>query len=463
MAQHFSYSSELEQPPAEVFAWHERPGALARLTPPWVPMRLESFEGIRDGDKARIRLGWGPLSVLWVAGHRDYTPGQSFTDDQLDGPFASWTHTHRFEETERGGCRLTDSIDFKLPAGSVGALAAGHVRTSLEAQFAYRHAITKNDLHLHSRYRTRPLKIAVTGASGLIGSALVAFLQTGGHTVLRLVRSRPVSDDEIYWNVRDNVVDAPRLEGLDAVVHLAGENLMAPRWTDAKKQRIYDSRINGTRLLATTVASLQRPPSVFVSSSAIGIYGDRGDETIDETSSLDRHSYLAKVCADWESACDAARSAGIRTANVRTGIVVSGGGGALAPMLPLFKLGLGGRFGDPRTFLSWIALDDVVGGLYHIICSDSVSGPVNMTGPDPLNWDDFATTIGKVVRRPTFVTVPTWLTGLATGEMGKDVILSGAKVLPRVLKRSGYDFLYPTAESALRHQLGYPWSASKER
>ncbi|MDX1740847.1 MAG: TIGR01777 family oxidoreductase, partial [Rhodothermales bacterium] len=237
-----------------------------------------------------------------------------------------------------------------------------------------------------------------------------------------------------------------------------GENLMAPRWTEAKKRRIYDSRVQGTTLLAKALAGLSRPPAAFVSSSAIGIYGDRGSEKIDETSSLDDSSFLARVCHDWEKACDPAREAGVRTVNLRTGIVVAGAGGALAPMMPLFKLGLGGRFGDPSTFLSWIALDDVIGAIYHAICTESVAGPVNLTGPNPLNWDDFASAVGEVVNRPTFVTVPTWMTRLATGEMGRDVILSGAKVHPRALTESGYDFLFPSVESALRHQLGYPAS-----
>ncbi len=455
MDQHLSFTSDLPHPPEEVFAWHERPGALPRLTPPWVPVKLESYEGLQDGDRARIRLGWGPLGITWLAEHRDYTPGRSFTDVQLKGPFAKWTHRHIFDPLG-DGCRLTDDITFEMPARPLGSMVSGCVKESLSSQFAYRHTITANDLKLHRRYTSRPLRIAVTGASGLIGSALTAFLRTGGHTVLRLVRRRPLGDGELYWNVREGVIDTDGLEGLDAVVHLAGENLMAPRWTEAKKRRIYDSRIHGTTLLSETLAGLSRPPSAFLSSSAIGIYGDRGSETIDETSSLDQTSFLARVCHDWEKACNPARDAGIRTVNLRTGIVISGGGGALAPMMPLFKLGLGGRFGDPATFLSWIALDDVLGAIYHAVCTDTVVGPVNLTGPEPLNWDDFATVVGEVVNRPTFVTVPTWMTQLATGEMGRDVILSGARVLPGALVQSGYDFLFPSAETALRHQLGYP-------
>ncbi|MDX1739953.1 MAG: NAD-dependent epimerase/dehydratase family protein, partial [Rhodothermales bacterium] len=259
MAQRFTYTSELPHPPEEVFAWHERPGALHRLSPPWMPVTLESHEGLRDGDRASIRLGWGPLGVTWLAEHRDYVEGRSFTDVQVKGPFASWTHRHIFEPSDEG-CRLVDDIHFEMPAKPLGSVVAGCAKESLRSQFAYRHTITANDLRLHGLYGGRRLRVAVTGSSGLIGSSLTAFLRTGGHTVIRLVRRRPVGSDELYWNVRDDEIDAEGLEGLDAVVHLAGENLMAPRWTEAKKRRIYDSRVQGTTLLAKALAGLSRPP-----------------------------------------------------------------------------------------------------------------------------------------------------------------------------------------------------------
>ncbi len=454
MSHRFSHSSHLPHAPEEVFAWHAKPDALPRLMPPWVPVKLKSQEGIRDGERTHLRLGWEPLGLSWVAEHVDYSEGRMFTDVQVRGPFAEWKHRHVFEPSQ-GGCRLTDDISFDLPASAIGDLAVAWIMRSLRSQFSYRHTVTTNDLHLHHRYSRRPLRIAVSGSSGLIGKALTSFLRTGGHDVLPIVR-RPAEQGEIYWNINEGSIDTDSLEGVDAVVHLAGENLMAPRWTKTKKQRIYDSRIHGTRLLAGALSGLRRPPSVFVSSSAIGIYGDRGSEIIDESSSLDESSFLARVCYDWEQACDPAREAGIRTVTLRTGIVISGAGGALAPMMPIFKLGLGGRFGDPATFMSWIALDDVIGAIFHSISTESVTGPVNVTAPAPLNWDQFATTVGKVMNRPTFVTIPTWITQMATGEMGRDVILSGARVLPQALLQSNYDFLFSDAESALRHQLGYP-------
>lgn len=456
MAERFTYSSVIDEGPLRVFEWHERPGAFERLTPPWLPVRLESSEGIRDGDRAEIRLGWGPLSISWVARHRDYVHGVSFSDEQVRGPFASWVHRREFGETADGACRLTDDITFEMPAGKAGALAAGCVVDSLRAQFAYRHAVTGNDLRILRKYSSRPLKIAITGASGLIGTALSAFLEAGGHSVLRLVRRRPAGEGEVYWNVRNREIDANNLTGVDVVIHLAGENLMAPRWTEAKKRRIYDSRIAGTKLVAEAIASLPKPPATFIVSSGVNIYGDRGAEVIDETASLDRESFLGRVCIDWENACDAAREAGIRTVNMRTGLVITGGGGALAPMLPLFKAGLGGRFGPSDTYLSWVSLDDVVGAIYHVACTDGIVGPVNLTAPTSHNWDQLAAAIGHVMHRPTFVSVPGWMTELATGEMGRNVILAGVRATPAVLEQTDYTFLYPDLESTLRHQLGYP-------
>ncbi len=451
----FSFSSTLPHPPDAVFAWHERPGAFERMAPPWLPIHLESQEGIRDGMKATIRLGWGPLSVNWRAVHRDYQQGISFTDVQEEGPFASWIHRHRFEPVSQG-CRMTDEISYELPLGALGEWTGGScTRSMLERQFAYRHRVLRADLDLHATYRSdQPLTVAVSGASGLIGSTLVAFLRSGGHRVLRLVRRAASKDDEIRWDPGEGVVDLDRMEGLDAIVHLAGENLFAPRWTSAKKERIYRSRVNGTSLLANAIAKLNRPPAVFVSSSAIGIYGNRGDEIIDETSATDDDTFLGRVCLDWEAAADPTRQAGVRTVHIRTGVVISGAGGALEPMLPLFKLGLGGRLAGRDTYLSWIAMDDMIGAIYHAVRTDTLDGPVNLTGPEPVTWDEFADAMGRVLNRPTFVTVPQWLTRAATGEMGENVILAGARVLPKVLTDSSYRFLFSTVDDALGHQLG---------
>ncbi|MDX1430290.1 MAG: NAD-dependent epimerase/dehydratase family protein, partial [Rhodothermales bacterium] len=342
----FTYSTKVDHPPRTVFDWHGREGAFERLAPPWAPIRLEKHEGIREGDRAVIRLGWGPLSTRWVARHTACRPGEMFEDVQEEGPFDSWRHQHRFEAVGADACTVTDEIEYELPLGNVGDAVGGRCVTGrLREQFKYRHRVLANDLDLHRRYKSRELTVARTGSSGLIGSAVRAFLTTGGHHVLCLVRRPAASDDEVFWSPATGEIDAKRLEGIDAVVHLAGESIFAPRWSASKKRRIYDSRVQGTRLLASALAGLNEPPEVFVSSSAIGIYGDRGDEELTEESDVDDRLFLAQVCHDWEAATDPARDSGIRTVLARTGLVLSGKGGALEPMLPVFKAGLGGRLG----------------------------------------------------------------------------------------------------------------------
>ncbi len=452
---HFSHTSKLDHSPAEVFDWHERPGAFERLAPPWEPIRLERHEGIREGDRAVLRLGWGRLSIRWVALHTEYRKGELFTDIQEDGPLERWHHRHRFELDGNSGTRMSDEIDYEVPLGGIGDFVGGRrFSRKLREQFRYRHRIVANDLELHRHYSGPSLTIAITGSSGLLGSALRAFLTTGGHRVLRLVRRVATSADEVRWSPGSGQIDTEKLEGVDAVVHLAGESIFAPRWTDAKKKRIYDSRVDGTRLLANALASLEKPPAVLVSSSAIGIYGDRGSEELTEGSELDHESFLARVCIDWEAATDPAREAGIRTVFARTGLVLSGAGGALAPMLPLFKAGLGGRLGIPDAYLSWIALDDVIGAIYHAIRTPEIRGPMNLTAPTPVTWNDFAPAIGDVLNRPTFVTVPEWLTKLTAGEVADNVLLPSTRVLPAVLQETGYNFLFDDLVETLRHQLG---------
>lgn len=439
-----------------LFAWHERPGAFMRLAPPWTPVRLEQFEGIREGDRAVIRLGPGP-GLRWVAEHNDYVAGRQFCDRQVTGPFRAWHHTHRMEPQEDGTSRLIDDIYYEPPLGPLGELL-GHavIRHQLARQFAYRHRITRQDLAWHDRNNPdgRRLRIAITGASGLLGSSLTSFLTTGGHEVLRLVRSRPTGPDEAYWNVRDGAIDADALEGLDAVIHLAGENVFAPRWTVAKKQRIYESRVEGTRLLCSTLAALERPPEVVLAASAIGIYGDRGETRLTEESAPANSGFLSTVVRDWEAAAQPARLAGIRTVHLRIGVVLTPAGGALQLMLPPFFLGLGGPVGSGDQYVPWIALDDVIGAFYHAMLNDAVEGPVNATAPHPATMRELTHTLGDVLRRPTLLKVPGPAVRALSGEAADEMLLSSARVVPDRLRDTGYPFAYPQLGDALRHLLG---------
>jgi uncharacterized protein (TIGR01777 family) len=296
--------------------------------------------------------------------------------------------------------------------------------------------------------------IAVSGASGLIGTALVGELTRRGHHVTRMVR-REAGPGEISWDPALGRLNPGDLEGIDGVVHLAGENV-GVRWTGRRKARIRQSRVKGTRLLSETLARTQAGPRVLVSASAVGIYGDRGDQVLTEASKGGdpSHDFLVSVARDWEAAADPARAAGIRVAHSRFGIVLSPRGGALKKMLLPFRLGLGGRLGDGSQWISWISIDDAVGAILHALSTDTLRGPVNATAPEPVTNRDFTRTLGRVLGRPTPFVMPAVALRLALGEMARGTLLASARVLPSRLLESGYRFRHPDLESALRHVLG---------
>jgi uncharacterized protein (TIGR01777 family) len=296
------------------------------------------------------------------------------------------------------------------------------------------------------------MNVLISGATGMIGSALARELTDEGHRVTRLTRSPRLAED-VGWNPATGEVDAPRLEGHDAVVHLAGESIGEGRWTQEKKRRIMESRTQGTRLLAETVANLSEPPKVMVSASAVGYYGDRGNELLREESGPGS-DFLAEVCKAWEAAADPAREAGIRVVHPRNGIVLSTDGGALARMLPIFRLGGGGRIGSGRQWWSWVAIDDVVGAIVHSLTDDSVEGPVNLGSPNPLTNAEYTRVLGKVLNRPTLFPLPAPAARLMLGEVADALLLASQRMEPAKLKETGYEFRYPELEGALRHLLG---------
>jgi uncharacterized protein (TIGR01777 family) len=296
------------------------------------------------------------------------------------------------------------------------------------------------------------MRILVTGASGLIGSSLVPYLTTGGHTVIRLGR-RGGDTDTVTWDPAAGSIDRAALEGLDAVVHLAGESVAGGRWTTEKKARIRDSRSDGTRVLAAALAGLERPPKVLVSASAIGIYGDRGGEVLREDS-LPGAGFLADVCRAWEAATAPAAARGIRVAHLRLGVVLSAAGGALATMLPPFMLGAGGPVGDGRQFVSWVALDDVLDAILFTLTTPTLAGPVNAVAPHPVTNQDLAAILARVLGRPAFVPFPAAAVRLLLGEMGDELLLASTRVEPGRLAAAGFAFRYAELEPALRHLLG---------
>jgi uncharacterized protein (TIGR01777 family) len=296
------------------------------------------------------------------------------------------------------------------------------------------------------------MRVLVSGSHGLVGQALVKSLTKDGDQVVRLVRKEPAfGEAEVEWHPHQGLIDSEHLKNLDAVVHLAGESIASGRWTEEKKKQIRESRVSGTELLSKSLARLPQPPATFVCASAIGFYGDRGDEVLTEQSSPGSN-FLARVCLDWERATSAAAEKGIRVVSARFGIILDAQGGALAQMLPPFRLGAGGRIGGGKQWMSWIALDDVVGALRFVLGNKSVAGPVNFVAPNPVTNSEFTKTLGHALSRPTFFPIPAFGVRLAFGEMGS-LLLASQRVTPTILQTAGYSFEFSELKNALSHLL----------
>jgi len=296
------------------------------------------------------------------------------------------------------------------------------------------------------------MKVLISGSHGLVGKALISSLSSDGHEIVRLVRGTPSGPAEVEWHPNEAHIDVANLEGFDAVVHLAGESIASGRWTDEKKRAIRDSRVKGTALLSEALARLSRPPAVFLSASAIGYYGDRGDEVLTEKSAPGK-DFLASVCVEWENATRAAIEKGIRTVHTRFGIILDAEEGALGKMLTPFRMGIGGRVGHGRQWMSWIAIEDVVNGLRFVIEDKTTSGPINFVAPNAVRNAEFTKSLGHVLSKPTLFPVPAFGVRLAFGEMGDALLLSSQRVEPRVLRERGFVFRWARLDEALRHLL----------
>jgi uncharacterized protein (TIGR01777 family) len=434
----------------DVFAWHTRAGAFERLVPPWEDVRVvDPGAGLAPGSRVTLTTRRGPIRLRWIAEHDDVAAGRGFRDTQVEGPFAAWNHEHRFEPAGEDDCRVVDRVTYELPYGALGRVAAGSVRSSLERLFAFRHARLRDDLARHAG--GRPLRVAISGASGMLGTQLAAFLASGGHDVRRLVRREP-GPAEIGWDPDTGQIDTAALEGLDAVVHLSGKRIDT-RWTRARREEIRRSRIDTTRLLAETLATLDAPPSVLVSASAIGYYGARRDEPLTEDSPSGS-GFLAELCRDWERAADPAREAGIRVVHTRTAPVLSLRGTPLSRLILPFRLGLGASIGDGRNVFSWVSSDDWIGAVLHALRDGRLSGPVNVAAPAPVAFRELADTLARVLGRPRFLRVPRVAVSAAMGTMGEETALASQTVVPQRLHDVGFAFFYPSLEAALHHELG---------
>ncbi|WP_137148295.1 TIGR01777 family oxidoreductase [Mycolicibacterium sp. CR10] len=443
------YESVIDHPRDEVWRWHERPGAMRRLVPPWQPMTVvQESTSLADGSAI---LGL-PAGLKWVARHDPsaYIAGSRFADDLASqGPMSwpprvigGWRHTHTFSDIG-AQTLIRDQVEAVVPAAA------------LRPTFVYRKRQLVDDLAAHqdaADMGTEPLVIAMTGASGLVGSALSAFLTTGGHRVIRLVRTSAHGADERLWNPQAPAADL--LSGVDAVVHLAGASI-AGRFTDGHRAAIRDSRIEPTRLLAEAAANTEGGPRTFVSASAVGFYGfDRGDTQLTEDSTRG-DGFLADVVGDWEAATAPAVDAGLRVVPVRTGIVQAAAGGTLRLLRPLFAAGLGGPVAGGNQWLSWIGLDDLVDVYYRALYDDRLSGPVNAVGPEPVRNSEYTRELARVLHRPAVLPVPSLGPRLLLGEQGaRELAEASQRVVPSKLLAVGHRFRHPDVGDALAHQLG---------
>lgn len=455
MNQLFQQQLSLPVTSEEALRWHSRPGALERLLPPWESVEIASRgDGIRNGSIVELKQRLGPLKLTWVAKHHDCQAGRSFRDTQTAGPFAYWEHLHDFQANGDGNGVLTDHIKYRIPGGTLGRLlGSAFVKAKLKAMFAHRHNTTYDDLAAHAKHgEHRAMNVAVTGSSGLVGSTLVPLLTTGGHRVIKLVRNN-AGESDIDWDPQSDSFVGSALEGIDAVVHLAGENIAAARWSEKTKEKIRSSRVHGTSVLCEGLAKMQTPPKVVVCASAIGFYGDRADDVMTEESAAGS-GFLAEVAQEWEGATAPAREAGIRVVNLRFGVILSPQGGALKKMLLPFRLGMGGRVGNGQQYWSWISVDDAAGAIHHALMTNSLLGPVNAVAPNPVTNIEFTKTLGRVLARPTLLPMPVFASRLVLGEMAEELLLASTRVEPKQLMESEYVFRQPTLEAALRHLLG---------
>jgi uncharacterized protein (TIGR01777 family) len=452
----FSKRSDVPAPKAQLAAWHMRPGAFQRLSPPWVSATLdERAEPLEDGARAVIKMKAGPLSRRWVAVHSNVDRQAGFTDEQVSGPFAQWRHDHLFDSAGADASVLTDNISYRVPLGALGQLVAGRtVAGEVRRMFTYRHAITLGDLRTHKRYGGKPMRIAITGSTGLVGKALTSFLTTGGHEVIEISRRDPGTGNTwVKWDADKGISQVAELEGLDAVVHLAGENIAGGRWTKARKAAILNSRVDGTTKIVEALSKLLSPPRTLVCASAIGFYGECGDDIVDEDADPGE-GYLSEVCKQWEAASEGAKELGIRVVNLRIGVVISAAGGALAQSLPVFRLGLGGKISDGSQWMSWIALDDLLDIVLHCLRTPSLAGPVNAVAPYPCTNAEYTRALGSTLNRPVFAPLPAFAARLALGELADALLLTSTRVEPSRLEGSGYEFRLPRIAGALAHTLG---------
>ncbi|MGM0654351.1 MAG: TIGR01777 family oxidoreductase [Thermodesulfobacteriota bacterium] len=453
----FNRKITIHAPVSAIFAWHAKDGAINRLTPPWAPVSLVARKGrgIAKGVVVTFKIKILGIPMRWEARHIDYKKNAMFRDRQVKGPFADWEHSHLFYEKSTDLTVMEDQVRFRLPFGIFSLPFYGYTQRQLERIFFYRHQVLKYDME-NRVGQIEKHRILISGASGTIGKALVSFLKTCGHDVIRLVRDpNDQSEDAMFWDPYNNILDMDAVGPVDAVINLNGVDITKGRWSRRQRAKILDSRVISTRVLVEKMKRMPNPPSTFISASAIGFYGDGGHSKLSEENGFN-DCFVSRVCRQWEAASFGARKAGIRTVQLRIGVVLTPAGGALERMYLPFLMGLGTRLSHGGQYMSWIGIEDVLGSILHILKNHEISGPVNLTAPEPVTNGEFTRILARVLKRPASFVLPKALILALWGDMGKETLLASTRVIPEKLMESGYHFVHPRLDMALGHVLGRP-------
>ena len=456
----FSHEAIFNASVEEIWNWYDSPGAFRRIMPEWEGIDPIQAGKLVDGDETIFKVSLGPIKRTWLARHHSVKEGVGFSDRMIKGPFGAWNHQHTFESKGESTI-VNDHVEYKLPLHFLtGWTAPFTVKPRMNQMFRYRTDIVMNDLKQIQKTSHLPRqRVLVSGSTGMIGLQLCAFLEAAGHEVHRLIRPSTKlpkdvsSENVVVWNDLSGEIIAGEFENFDSIIHLAGAGIGDKRWSAKRKKLIRDSRVIPTTNLSKIIANLKNPPKSFLCGSAVGYYGNRGTEVLDEKSKSG-DDILASICREWEESTRVAKDAGIRVSFLRTGIVISPLGGALAKLLFPAKMGAGGPVGGGKQMQSWISLDDEIYAIHHLMMDESSEGPYNLSAPTPVNQKTFAKTLGKVLRRPAFAPLPGFMIKIMFGEMGQKLVLEGQDVRPNRLLESGFEFTFDDLESCLRNCLG---------
>lgn len=447
--------TKINVPVERLFSWHENDGAILRLTPPWAPLKMmgRKGQGLKKGVSVTFEIRIFNIPMIWESEHIAYEKNSFFKDRQIKGPFSKWEHTHSF--IRDGKCRsiMEDKVEFTLPFGIFSRPFYAVAKKEIDRMFRYRHQVLKYDLARHVNAGPKK-RILISGASGTIGSVLAPFLKTCGHDVIRLVRiGTNLRNDEIFWDPDKGILDLKWAGPVDAVINLNGLDIARKRWTMAQKKKIMDSRVCATRLLVNRMKTLSRKPEVFISSSAIGYYGNTRQAKITEKNPKGS-LFISHVCDQWEKASLEAEISGIRTVQIRIGIVLTPAGGALKRMLLPFRAGCGVILSNGRQYMSWISMEDTISGILHILNSKKIQGPVNLTSPQPVTNKVFSQKLARVFEKRAWFRLPAAVIRALWGQMGEETLLAGTRAMPDKLLKTGFSFQHQSIDHALKDMLG---------